>query len=230
MTNDICVIIPVAGLGKRMKAYGPKASIHINKNDTVLSRQIKIIKSLFPKSKIIVVCGFQKEKIFEIIDKDIQCFENKHYKDSNICLSIKIALKNCNSKKILIINGDLVFSEELFLNMPKNISWVAIDTNINQRSSEVGVAIVNNTITNFCYGLIPKWGHIVYLTGKEIELFKEMIEPETSNKKFSFEILNDVIDRGGIIFPHLNKKWKLVEIDTSKDISRAKKIFGRKKC
>ena len=92
MINDMCIIIPVAGLGKRMKAYGPKASIRIDKDETVLSRQIKILRNFFPKSKIIVVCGFQKEKIFEIIDKDIVCVENKKYKNSNICLSIKIAL------------------------------------------------------------------------------------------------------------------------------------------
>jgi hypothetical protein len=50
---------------------------------------------------------------------------------------------------------------------------------------------------------------------------------ERSEKKFSFEILNDVIDMGGIIKPQINKKWKLVEIDTSKDIARAKKLVRR---
>ena len=79
MINDICIIIPVAGLGKRMKAYGPKASIRIDKEETVLSRQIKILRNFFPKSKIIVVCGFQKEKIFEIIDKDIVCVTLSSY-------------------------------------------------------------------------------------------------------------------------------------------------------
>ena len=227
MTNDICIIIPVAGLGKRMKAYGPKASIRIDKEETVLSRQIKILRNFFPKSKIIVVCGFQKEKIFEIVDQDIVCVENKKYKSSNVCLSIKIALDKCHSKKILIVNGDLVFTGEIFNTMPKNSSWIAIDTNINQRSSEVGVNIVEGQITNFCYGLNPKWGQIVYLIGKEMEFFKKMIVLERSEKKFSFEILNDVIDMGGIIKPQINKKWKLVEIDTSKDIARAKKLIRR---
>ena len=228
MINDICIIIPVAGLGKRMKAYGPKAAIYVNKYETVLERQIKILRSYFPKAKIVVVCGFQKEKIYEIIDDEIECVENKKYKESNICLSIKIGLENCkNIKKVLIVNGDLVFSDEIFINVSKNYSWIAVDTNTNQRSSEVGVNIVDNQITNFCYGLNPKWGHIVYLTGKEIKIFKTLVDLETSDKKFSFEILNDVIDKGGIIRPQINKKWKLVEIDTSKDISRAKKLARR---
>lgn len=227
MVNDICIIIPVAGLGKRMKAYGPKASIILNKEETVLERQIKILRCYFPKAKIVVVCGFQKEKIHEIVDNEIKLVENKKYKDSNICLSIKIGINAYNSKKILIINGDLVFSEEIFLNTPKNCSWIAIDNNQNQRSSEVGVNIVDGNITNFCYGLNPKWGHIVYLTGKEADIFKKLIVLETSDKKFSFEILNDVIDMGGIIKPQFHKKWKLVEIDTSKDISRAKKLTKR---
>lgn len=227
MSNDLSIIIPVAGLGKRMKAYGPKAAIKISDDDTVLTRQIKIFKTIFPKANIIVICGFQKEKIHELIEDNAKCIENKRYKDSNICLSIKIGLDFLKNKKILIVNGDLVFSNEIFLNMPKNYSWAAIDTNLNQRSSEVGVNIVDNVITNFCYGLNPKWGHIMYLTGKEFEIFKELISKETSDKKFSFEILNDVIDLGGLIKPQINKKWKLVEIDTSKDISRAKKLARR---
>lgn len=229
MSSDISIIIPAAGLGKRMKAYGPKASIYLDKFQTVLQRQIKILKLIFPKSNIIVVCGFQKEKIYEIIDENIECVENKKYKDSNICLSIKLALDKCCSKKVLIINGDLVFSKEIFTNLPKNFSWVAIDNNLNQRSSEVGVTIVNDEVTNFCYGLTPKWGHIVYLMGKEMEIFKELVSLERSEKKFSFEILNDVIDMGGIIKAQVNKKWKLVEIDTSKDIDRAKKLIKREK-
>ena len=227
MSNDTTIIIPVAGLGKRMKAYGPKASINISKEDTVLGRQIKIIRKFFPYSKIIVVCGFQKEKIYNIIDDDVNCVENKKYKESNVCLSIKIGLSKSISDKILILNGDLVFSEDIFLNIPLDFSWAAIDSNIAHRSSEVGVSIVDGNITNFCYGLVPKWGQIVYLTGKEILFFKKIISLKTSEKKFSFEILNDVIDMGGIIKPQINKKWKLVEIDTSKDIDRAKKLIRR---
>lgn len=228
MLTDISIIIPVAGLGKRMKAYGPKAAISISKQDTVLTRQIKILNTFFPKANIIVVCGFQKEKIYELLDDNIKCVENKKYKESNICLSIKIGLNFLKNKKLLIINGDLVFSDEIFINMPKNYSWAAIDTNLNQRSSEVGVNIVDNVITNFCYGLTPKWGHIVYLTGNELNMFKQIISKDTSDRKFSFEILNELIDKGGLIKPQINKKWKLIEIDTSKDISRAKKLVWRK--
>jgi NDP-sugar pyrophosphorylase family protein len=100
MTNDICIIIPVAGLGKRMKAYGPKASIRIDKEETVLSRQIKILRNFFPKSKIIVVCGFQKEKIFEIIDEDIVCVENKNCELKEQGKFVKVSLLNLPRPKL----------------------------------------------------------------------------------------------------------------------------------
>ena len=60
-----------------------------------------------------------------------------------------------------------------------------------------------------------------------MDFFKKVVVLERSEKKFSFEILNDVIDMGGIIKPQINKKWKLVEIDTSKDIARAKKLVRK---
>ncbi|MFZ9376704.1 MAG: 2-C-methyl-D-erythritol 4-phosphate cytidylyltransferase, partial [Candidatus Fonsibacter ubiquis] len=60
---DMCIIIPAAGIGKRMKSHGPKANIKIDEKNTVITRILSIIKKSFGKTETIVVLGFQKEKL-----------------------------------------------------------------------------------------------------------------------------------------------------------------------
>ena len=73
----MCVIILAAGIGKRMKAYGPKCTIELNSNETVIGRQIRLMKKALPNYNIIVVVGFQKAKVLKIID--VEFIENKKY-------------------------------------------------------------------------------------------------------------------------------------------------------
>lgn len=224
MPNSMCVIILAAGVGKRMKTYGPKCTIEIGSNETVISRQIRLMKKSLPNYEILVVVGFQKAKVLKIIDVDF--IENKKYEFTNTCVSVNIAIKNKKYSKILIVYGDIVFTNEIFLNMP-NESWVAIDNEKNQRSNEVGINIVDDYVTHFSYGVSPKWGHVAMLMGKELLLYENITSNISSNKKFCFEIFNEIMECGGKFKTHSNKNWKMVEIDTSKDIDRAIKLTKR---
>lgn len=223
MTCDLSIIILSAGVPKRMKSCGPKSSIDLSKYDTVISRQIKIVKSIFPKSEIIVVVGFKKEKLLKIIPFNFKCVNND-YKTTNTTMSVKLALKKATASKILIIYGDLIFSGSIFKNMPLDQSWVAIDNQKNQRSSKVGVNIVDGQAINFSYGLTPKWGHIAMLLGKELEIYKKIIVKRASCNKFCFEIFNEIIDSSGSFIALQDNGWKLIEIDTPSDVIKAKKL------
>lgn len=222
MNNNMLIIIPSAGIGKRMRSHGPKATIKLNEKETVISRQVNILKKIFPKSKIVVVVGFQKEK-FENIN-NVYLVDNNDYENTNVSFSINLALQKFNCNSALIIYGDLVFTKEIFLNMPTNKSWICLDNQQNQRSNEVGINIVDNKAVYFSYGLQNKWSQIVFLKDFELKLFKIVASKNTSKRKFCFELLNEIIDMNGEFECYTNKKWKMVEIDTIKDISRAKKL------
>lgn len=222
MNNNMLIIIPSAGIGKRMCSHGPKATIQLTEKDTVITRQINILKKTFPKSKIVVVVGFQKEK-FENI-KNVDFVENADYKNTNVSFSVNLALQEFNCNTALIIYGDLVFTKDIFIDMPLNKSWICLDNQQNQRSNEVGINIVDNKAVYFSYGLQNKWGQIVFLKGFELELFKSIASKKNSKRKFCFELFNEIIDMNGEFECYINKKWKMVEIDTIKDIGRAKKL------
>lgn len=222
--NDLTVIIPAAGLGRRMKSYGPKSLVELANGQTVIARQLELIKVTFPTSDVVVVVGYEADKLCKHLPQYVRTVENELYEYTNVSRSIELALRASRCKRALIIFGDLVFDRELLGNiMPLRDSFVVVE-NQNGRQHEVGVNIVDEKAACFSYGLEHQWAHIAYLTGKELEIFKKVASQKEKRKHFAFEILNDVIDRGGqITVKHTNSS--LVEIDVSKNIADAQLII-----
>ena len=48
--SGLSVIIPAAGMGRRMKSYGPKGLISLN-GPSVLERQLKIVWKIYPTTR-----------------------------------------------------------------------------------------------------------------------------------------------------------------------------------
>ena len=63
-TDSLNIIIPAAGMGRRMKSYGPKALIKIG-SSTVINNQISILKTYFPDAHITLVCGFKANTVMD---------------------------------------------------------------------------------------------------------------------------------------------------------------------
>ena len=58
-SDSVSVIIPAAGMGRRMKSYGPKPLIKIG-NSTIIKNQVSLLKSYIPNSNIILVFSSNK--------------------------------------------------------------------------------------------------------------------------------------------------------------------------
>jgi len=222
--TPIDILIPAAGLGKRMKSYGPKPLIKIKKNFSILENQIKIFQKLLPNSTIIIVCGFQSEILMDRCPEGIIKIENERYEETNVVRSLGMGLRAC-TKDVLICYGDLVFNEECIENMNLNKSSVFTGKDI-MKDGEVG-CIVNSKgkIENMMYDLDNKWGQILFLKGKELKMFKEACwNPENYNM-FGFEAINKVIEQGGDIIACSNEKAKVIDIDSSKDLEKVSNIL-----
>ena len=75
------------------------------------------------------------------------------------------------------------------------------------------------------FDLENKWGHIIYLTSKELTIFKKIIWNKQNEKKFCFEIINDVLSQGGKFKCIINKDIRVMDIDTSKDLNKAQEFI-----
>ena len=126
----------------------------------------------------------------------------------------------------MIVYGDLVFNSETLRSISFKESSIIV-TDSTMGVDEVGCIIdeSDQTLTNLMYDLPEKWGQISVFVNKELELLKQLCWDEKNNTKFGFEIINQILEKGGKFKCVQNSKIKIVDIDSSKDIPRAKEIL-----
>ena len=221
--DALSIIIPAAGIGRRMKSYGPKSTINLGNGEVVISRQIALLRDEFPNAEIIVVTGFEHDRVVRALPKGVHTVYNNAYKDCNVAYSIYVGLEACSYTDNLIVYGDLVFNRETLQELP-NKSFVICDNKEQMRETEVGVTVIDGTATQFSYGLPTKWAQIAYLQEAESEMFYHFAYPKNKHKLFGFEILNLIINNGGTLHAIEPNGMCIAEIDTSKDIELARRI------
>lgn len=184
--------------GYRMKSYGPTSLINF-KNKKLIDAQIEAIRKAFRNYEIIVCCGFDVEKVHKYIRSqynslNIRIVENQLYNNSNTCESVRLALNNTTNNKIFIIDGSILFSNDLFKERI-NESHVYIESDEHCENLEVGINInENNLIEFFSYGGIKCWSEVLYLHNKDnVEVFRKIIASVDFKNKFIFEALNEFI-------------------------------------
>lgn len=223
--EDLSIIIPAAGMGHRMKSYGPKALIQLDSQNTIIERQIKILKKNYPKSEIFIVVGFEYEKILKKLDKySVRFINNPIHENTNVLYSIGLAIQATNTKEVMLVYGDLVFNEFAIKDILGK-SKIIVDKKSLMGTEEVGITQdLENRVSNFAFGLELKWAQIAYITGKELELFRKIAIKKESSQWFGYEGLNYVIENGGQFMSCCPNKMKILEIDTTKDLEKIKNI------
>lgn len=224
---NLSIVIPAAGLGKRMKSYGPKPLININ-GKSILQRQLEIISSVYPDNDIVVVGGFEYEKVSKYLNnldmKNVKFIGNTRYSTTNVVRSIEIGTRVCDSKNVLIVYGDLVFNKETISNFELKESGLLLDTNNNFDKLEVGINMEENKVKNLSYSSENKWAHIAYLKENDIKEFNELVNTSYYERMFSFEIFNMMIENNKMLNVYKNESMFVCEVDDATDIDRVKKL------
>ena len=222
-SSGLSVIIPAAGMGKRMKSYGPKALVNLYDETTLIERQIELIWAVYPKSEIFIVVGFEAEKIRSRLKKyPVRFILNPIHENTNVLYSISLALQATITKEVMVIYGDLIFNESAIRNL-RGTSRIVIDKECMMRKSEVGVCVQGKSVINFSFGLEEKWAQIVYLTDKELEIFRHICLKKESSQWLGYEALNYVLENGGELEAAKQKSIKIFEIDSAKDLEKIPK-------
>lgn len=222
--NALTIIIPAAGQGKRMKSFGPKALIELDHQQTLLGRQLRILKGRFPGADVVVVVGFEGERIVRSLPEGVRVVENENYTDTNVARSLGLALRASSCEAALLVYGDLVFTTAVFAAVPSEGSWVLVDNKGQFGDLEVGCVVQDGMVTNFSYGLPKKWAQVAMLAGRELTLFRAAVSAAHRKRLFGFEILNKVIDAGGDFTAIEPPRLKMVEVDASHDIAAARQL------
>ena len=223
--EKIGIIIPAAGSGRRMKSYGPKPLIKIG-NSTIIKNQIGLLQTYIHDSQIILVCGFKANRLMEETPDYILKVENESYETTNVVRSIGMGLRvGAQYSKIVIVYGDLVFNSAAIKSLPLDRSAIIV-TEQDMGEDEVGCIFGDDGIlTNLMYDLPQKWGQIAIFVDKELDLLKQLCWDDKNNTKFGFEVINQIIERGGQFCCIHDPDIKIIDIDSSKDIQKARDIL-----
>lgn len=209
------IIIPCAGMGKRMKTYGPKSLTPIG-NGTILSHQLKLIYECFNYNEIILVGGYEIEKLKKHVDDRVKLVNNKDYQDTNVLHSIGLGINKAKTDKIVIIYGDLVFNKSCIYLPFHNESGIVVAQSI--KEEEVGCIYRGNLLESLFFGLPNKWAQISYFTGRELDLLRTIAN--TKPDWFGFEAINEIITLGGIFKVFLPKNGQSTDIDSAYDLKK----------
>lgn len=207
-----------------MKSYGPKALIELPGHETIIGRQLRVLRSRFPTADIVVVVGHEADRVIKTLPRNIKVVENENYANTNVVRSIGMGLRVASRDRVLLVYGDLVFNTGAIEWAGEYGSSILVDTRGQMGEDEVGVTVYNGRATNFSYGLPVKWSQIAFLAGRELELFKEVVWDSEKRRCFGFEALNAVLDEGGklrAVEPH---GARIREIDSSKDIDQVDNV------
>jgi choline kinase len=213
-------------MGKRMKSRGPKALFDLG-NQTLIERQLDVLWHVFPNSDICVVIGFQADKVrLHIKEKyPVRLVYNPMWEQTGPLFSFSLGLMSCVTETVLLLHGDLLFNSEAIGGITERGSRALMDTEGSLKNEEVGLVYdkTSATITNFSYGLPSKWGQMVYLENAERQLLEAIAHNHgISQKQFLYEALNKVIEEGGKLRIHQPNGLRLIDIDTMKDLEKAK--------
>ena len=224
-TDKYSIIIPAAGMGYRMRSYGPKPLIRLDANQNIIQRQIKIIQNNFTNYEIVLVTGFESDKLMKNTPDFLIKVENENYEKNNVVRSIGMALRAATTDKIVIIYGDLVFNEEAISNFKFEQSCIMIDESETMGEEEVGCNICDGSIEQMLPDMPNKWGQISFFIDKELSLLKKISWDKNKSHYFGFEAINEIIDRGGDFKAVSPEGAKITDVDSSKDLIAARKII-----
>lgn len=212
----VSIIIPAAKEGHKMKSFGSRSLLDIH-NELLVNYQYRILKEEYPNSDIILVTGFESDKVMNKAHSGFIKIENERYNDTNILRSIAIGLRAAIYENVLIVYGDLIFNNETF-DFPINKSSILYDSYGYMIGSQIGCTILDNNLENMFYNLNNKWAQITFLTGRELKLMKQIAYDRGREKLFGFEACNEILNKGGTLDCHSPKNMKIMDVDSYKDI------------
>jgi choline kinase len=215
--KGLSVIIPAAAPGKRMKSYGSRSLVQLPNEEYLVNHQIQTVKTVYPEAEIILVLGFESEKVITNLKHKVHVVENENYEEKSVVSSIRLGLINSLYDNVLLIYGDLFFQEPSIDLITKDMSRISIENRGILSNDNVGITSHNALIEHLAFGLKDKWAQIAFLTGLELSLFKKYVGNKDNHKKYTHELFNLIIDKGGKFGEHYAE---VIEIDNGEDIQK----------
>jgi L-glutamine-phosphate cytidylyltransferase len=246
----INLIILAAGRGSRLKKTTksiPKGLVKIRNNKTILDFQIEILKKIV-KSKIIIVTGFQKNKLIRKFNKENFLYVfNKNWNKTNMMYSLYCADKYLKKNPCIVLYSDIIYSKNIISKMIKNkkdlslaydINWLSLWKSrfdkpeldaesffINKKNkiTEIGKKVSKKELKN----IKGQYMGIVKIYPQAWELIKKKFTLAEIKNNHLTHILDKIINNKIMPVYGVKNTDAWYEIDNNKDLRLARKNINR---
>lgn len=239
-------IILNSGIGRRMGNLTkdkPKCLVNISENETILARQLDILRKNKIKDVIITTGPFE-EKIKEHVgekfsDINVTYVKNTLYDKTNYIYSMGLLDKQLIDEDVLLLHGDLVFEEDVVKKILKTKydNAVLINKVLDLPEKDFKGRVIDDEIKHIsidifdddCYFLIPlykfkkihfeKWLDKInmYINKNELSVYAE-------------NALNELLESGTISLKSVYFEEEIcLEVDDLNDLEKAKSSIHMKK-
>jgi len=220
-------IILLAGMGSRLGRPRPKSLASLDNGETILSRQLRILKGF--DLDVMAVVGFKKDLIMEAAPGLLYCY-NPNYDTTNTSKSLLCALNHLQDEDVLWLNGDVVFEPDVIKNMlASDCSAVAANT---ARVAEEEIKYTLNAdgyIDKISKQVSPALGEalgINLIRQPFVKAFCEQLALVNDNDYFE-RAMELLIERNGNIFKPVDvSQYACIEVDFNEDLEKAKKLLS----
>lgn len=223
-----------SGLGSRMESYTkehPKCMTELTEGETILSRQLKILRTK-GISDIVITTGYFDEVLIKYcnsleLNMNISFVNNPLYDKTNYIYSIYLARDFLNSD-LMLLHGDLVFEEEVLDRLLQSKeSCMKISSSValpekdfkaviyNGRVRKVGIEFFDNAV---------EAQPIYKLKNSDLNIWMDRIIDFCENGKrncYAEVALNEVTDKCCIMGVDA-KDLLCTEIDTPEDLMKVR--------
>ena len=223
MLHNIDIVIPLAGVGRRMRASGPRSFLDLG-GETVIQRQIRLLRNRFRGASVYLIVDENERPKRKPRSSTIIVTEGGTYQAGAVATALSYSV----AKQVLVVDGSLVFEKGGMPPLPKTSCVFTRDPSESEASpsSELGVNLVNGQVLRIDYGLPTPLIKAFVLSEREKEGFLSLSSTRRGSRKFVWEVLNEVLDAGGIltqVIPESN----FIAIETQKDFKLAKLLTAQ---
>jgi L-glutamine-phosphate cytidylyltransferase len=229
-------LILAAGMGKRLNGSRnarPKCLIEIG-GEALIERLVRQIRQYDTCPDISIVGGF---KYLEVEAKVPGCslFINPFFDITGINASIWFG-RACFDADILMINGDIVFSDRLVKDMieRRGPSYICYDSFILD-SKEINIRVCDNRVVKFGVNFKDYSGAyagVIKFNADDAPLFGRLLHERVRKgfnepRSYYFAFIRQMINDHGVWFHPFDfgtHKW--AEIDYIHDMDKAREMFG----
>jgi choline kinase len=212
-------------MGSRLGRPHPKSMTPLNDRETILSRQLEVLRS--HDLPVCCVVGFKKDLIMEEA-RDCLFVYNADYDCTNTSKSLLAALRHLQGRNVLWLNGDVVFHPEIIDRMLAcNAPTVAVN------SARVGEEEIKYSLNDAGYiDRISKRNHMArgeavginLVTADWLPAFCEKLA-EVEDQDYFERAMELLIQQQGNVFKPLDiSDLGAIEVDFEADLEDAREL------